>query len=226
MTHRELLDRIGPVLRRQAPQAAPWLLSEIDRWCEGDFDGEPDPDYPCCFCRRPPSATRLFLGCSANLAPDGTILGPKFHTVIPPGWLGSEMVSAPFPLMVCDDCVRAYESLLEEDTLTLGRGLERPKPAEVLAQTAAALRGAGEPDAEALCAELGRRFARSTPREIRRGTCTLCKREHPRVVHGDEARICGSCMETARDSLRRAFGPDADAPTGELSGKIRRKRDP
>lgn len=202
MTHRELLDKVGPPIRKHASGTAPWLLSEIDRWCDGDFDGEVDPEYPCCFCKRPASATRLLLGCSANLGADGKILGPKFHTVIPPGWLGSEMTSEPFPLMVCDDCVRAYESLIEEDTLT---GRRRPAPAEVLDAAAAALRAEGAPEADALVAELARRFGMSSPREVKRGTCVLCKREHPRVVHGDTAAICGDCLVTARESLRSSF---------------------
>lgn len=202
MTHRELLDKIRPLLRKHDPKGTPWLLSEIDRWCEGDFDGEEDPEYPCLFCHRPRSATRLLLGLSANIGAGGEILGPKFHTVIPPGWLGSEMTSAPFPLMICDDCVRAYESLLMEDTMT---GRARPSPAAVLADSTRALRAEGTPDADALASELERRFALSSPREVKRGACTLCKRDHPRVVQGETAQLCGRCLESARETLRSAF---------------------
>jgi hypothetical protein len=202
MTHRELLDKIRPVLRKHEPKNTPWLLAEIDRWCDGDFDGEEDPEYPCCFCRRPASPTRMLLGCSANIGEGGKILGPKFHTVIPTGWLGSEMTSEPFPLMVCDDCVRAYESLLMEDTMT---GRARPSVESVLADSTRALRAEGTPEGDALAAELERRFALSYPREVKRGSCTLCKRDEPRVVQGDSAQICGTCLEFARETLRSAF---------------------
>ena len=192
MTHRELLDRVGPALRNQLLSMAPWVLSEIDRWCEGDFDGEVDPDYPCVFCKRPASATRILLGCSANIGPDGKVLGPKFTMVMPPD-------TPPFPLMVCDDCVRAYESLIEEDTMT---GRKRPTPSEVLEQAANALRAEETPDAEALIAEMTRRFEMSHPREVKRGECSLCKRGHGKVVFGDGVQLCGDCLATARDDLR------------------------
>lgn len=202
MTHRELIDRIRPVLRTHEPKGAPWLLAEIDRWCDGDFEGEVDPEYPCCFCKRPASPTRMLLGLSANIGIGGEIMGPKFHTVIPPGWLGSEMISDPFPLMVCDDCVRAYESLIAEDTMT---GRQRPAVTAVLGDVVRALRAEGTPDALELIAEVERRFEMACPREVKRGTCTLCKRDHPRVVHGEMAQLCGRCLESARDSLRSSF---------------------
>lgn len=189
MTHRELLDRIRPVLKTHDPKGAPWLLAEIDRWCDGDFDGEVDPDYPCCFCKRPASSTRILLGLSANIGAGGEIIGPKFHPV----------VSDPFPLMVCDDCVRAYESLLMEDTMT---GRTRPPVSSVLDDVVRALRTEATPDALAVAAEVERRLAMACPREVKRGTCTLCKRDHSKVVHGDAAQICGRCLESARDSLR------------------------
>lgn len=202
MTHRELLDKIVPMIRKHDPKGASWLLAEVDRWTEGDFDGEPDPEYPCCFCERPPSATRLLLGCSAEIAPDGKIVKPKFHMVIPPGWMGDEESSPPFPLMVCDDCVRAYEALMGEDTMT---GRRRPSPADVLAQTISAILADGSAGADELAEEVQRRFRISHPREVKRGACTLCKRTQERVVFGDAAQICGVCLEAAREKLRSAF---------------------
>jgi hypothetical protein len=202
MTHRELLSKIVPVLRKHDPKGAAWLLNEVDRWTEGDFEGEADPDYPCCFCERPASPTRLLLGCSAEIGADGKILKPKFHMVIPPGWMGEEESSPPFPVMVCDDCVRAYEALMGEDTMT---GRRRPSPNEVLSQTISAILADGSPDADALAAEVQRRFHLSHPREVKRAACTLCKRDQERVVIGDIAQICGTCLETAREKLRSAF---------------------
>jgi hypothetical protein len=202
MTLREILDKAGPLIRQHAPKTAPWILAEVDRWCAGDFEGTTDPEYPCCFCERPSSSSRLLLGVSADIAPDGSIRGPRFHTVIPPDWLGSEMTSPPFPLMVCDDCVRAYEALIMEDTMT---GRKRPPASEVLAEVRAALSASGDPGADELIMEITRRFSLAHPRDVRRGTCTLCKKNHPKVVQGDAAQLCGSCLETARETLRSAF---------------------
>lgn len=200
MTHREILAAVAPIIRGAFPGGrAALLLSEVDRWCEGDFAGRSEDvgDYPCSFCRRPPSETRLLLGISADLAPDGTVRGARFHMVFPPEWIGEEETTPPFPQMICDDCVRAYESSIDEDTMT---GRARPQARALLDELVATLRAANADPA--LVSEILKRYAWAAPLEVTRGTCSLCRREHDRVVQGETVKLCGRCIGVAREELR------------------------
>ena len=226
MLREELLTELDIAFREAFPDRAQRLMREIERWCGEAADPETRDwrwfdagdgaasapgkavldrarvaAYRCSFCARSLLQANRMVGMRAGTSgePHFTLEGYR-HPIdrTPPG--------AKRPPMMCNFGLDAYHERLAEETLF---GSRLPEPEMLISDAGRAMRARRLDRAESVLAELERRRALATPREIGSGVCELCKLDGERVVRGPVLAVCARCINRARYAVSNVVASSA-----------------